>query len=124
MVNDVKARLQSLGYTVTDSDQYALEFAIEKTTWAIINACNVSAVPDGLRNIAVDMACGEFLSIKKATGQLPEDFDAEAAVKSIKEGDTQVTYAVGDMAAPFDWLVDYLTSQGKSQFVHYRRLSW
>lgn len=120
---DVKNRLKSLGYEVADGDRYAIDFAIEKVTWTIKNECNVTAIPDGLHNIAVDMVCGEFLSMKKGSGQLPE-FDVESAIKSIKEGDTQITYAVGDMASPVDWLINYLMNSGKPQFVTYRRFAW
>lgn len=123
MYEDVIARLQSLGYMVVDGDQYAVEFAIQKVTWTIRNECNVAEIPDGLHNIAVDMVCGEFLSIMKGSGRLSE-FDVENAIKSIKEGDTQVTYAVSDMANPFDWLINYLMNYGKSQFIAYRRFAW
>ena len=123
MYEDVIERLQSLGYTVVDGDRYGIEFAIQKVTWTIRNECNVAEIPDGLHNIAVDMVCGEFLSMMKGSGQLPE-FNVESAIKSIKEGDTQITYAVGDMANPLDWLINYLTSYGKPQFVTYRRLAW
>jgi|LSQX01.3.fsa_nt_gb hypothetical protein len=123
MYEDVIKRLQSLGYTVVDGDRYAIEFAIQRVTWTIRNECNVTEIPDGLHNIAVDMVCGEFLSMKKGSGQLL-DFDVESAIKSIKEGDTQITYAVSDMKNPLDWLINYLTNCGKSQFVAYRRLTW
>jgi len=123
MYEDVIARLQSLGYTVVESDQYAIEFAIQKVTWTIRNECNVAEIPDGLHNIAVDMVCGEFLSMMKGSGRLSE-FDVENAIKSIKEGDTQVTYAVSDMANPLDWLINYLMNYGKSQFITYRRFAW
>lgn len=120
---EVKDRLKALGYEVVDGDQCSIDFAMQKVEWTIQNACNVSAIPDGLHNIAVDMACGEFLSVKKGHGQLPE-FDVESAIKSIKEGDTQITYAVGDMANPVDWLLNYLMNYGKPQFITYRRLAW
>jgi hypothetical protein len=123
MYEDVITRLQSLGYTVVDGDRYAIEFAIQKVTWTIRNECNVAEIPDGLHNIAVDMVCGEFLSVMKGSGRLPE-FDVENAIKSIKEGDTQVTYAVSDMANPLNWLINYLMNYGKSQFITYRRFVW
>jgi hypothetical protein len=123
MYEDVIERLQSLGYTVVDGDRYAIEFAVQKVTWTIRNECNVAEIPDGLHSIAVDMVCGEFLSMKKGTGQLPE-FNVESAIKSIKEGDTQITYAVSDMANSLDWLINYLMNYGKSQFIKYRRFAW
>lgn len=123
MYEDVIERLQSLEYTVVDGDRYAIEFAVQKVTWTIRNECNVAEIPDGLHSIAVDMVCGEFLSMKKGTGQLPE-FNVESAIKSIKEGDTQITYAVSDTANSLDWLINYLMNYGKSQFIKYRRFAW
>lgn len=119
----VKDRLKSLGYEVTESDKYAIDFGIEKVEWAIKNHCNVEQVPEGLHHIVVDMACGEFLSVMKGCGKLP-NFDVEGAIKSVKEGDTQITYAVDDTANPLDLLIDYLMHYGKSEFFKYRRLVW
>lgn len=123
MREQVETRLNALGYAVTDSDRIALDFAIQKAEWTIQNACNVGTIPDGLLYVAVDMACGDFLSVKKNLGQLPE-FDAEAAIQSIKEGDTQITYAVGSGESPVDWLLNHLSNEGKSQLLRYRRLVW
>lgn len=123
MYEDVVQRLQSLGYTVLDTDQWLINFTIEKVTWTIKNECNVSSIPDGLHNIAVDMVCGEFLSAKKGSGQLTE-YDVEEVIKSIKEGDTTITYAIGDGAVTLDRLINYLINCGKSQFVTYRRFVW
>jgi hypothetical protein len=124
MQNDVTARLASLGYAVTEADAFALGFLIRKTENRILTDCNVSEIPEGLRNVAVDMVCGEFLFEKKQSGRLGEDFDAETAIKSIKEGDTQITYAVGDAANPVDRLINHLMNHGKPQLAGYRRFAW
>ena len=118
-------RLESFGYVADASDDFALLFAMAKVTDTIKNECNVSEIPDGLGQIAVDMVCGEFLAAKKGGGQLANtDLDVEAAIKTISEGDTSITYAVGDGGITLDWLINWLISYGKSQFVTYRRLAW
>lgn len=122
-VEAVKSRLKALGYEAGDDDISAIAFAIEKTQWEIKNECNIHSIPDGLRNAAIDMACGNFLRAKKESGRLL-DFNAEDAVKSIREGDTQITYAVEDGASAIDRLINYLTDAGKPQLVTYRRLVW
>lgn len=122
-VEDVKSRLKALGYEAGDGDIIAIEFAIEKMLWEIKNECNINLIPDGLHNAAVDMTCGNFLRAKKESGQLP-DFNADDAVKSIREGDTQITYAVEDGASAIDRLITFLSDAGKSQLVTYRRLVW
>ena len=59
-------RLEGFGYKLKAGDKAVLKFAVEKVTNTIKNECNVLTVPDGLINIAVDMAAGEFLGAKKA----------------------------------------------------------
>jgi len=127
MLDDVKKRLESFGYTVTDADAWVLDFIIQKVENQIKNECNVDAVPDGLHNIAVDMVVGEFLLNKKSRGQL-EGFDLEAAVKQIHEGDTSVTFAIGDGSKTpeerLDELILYLMNYGKGKFAAYRCIKW
>jgi hypothetical protein len=121
---DVVQRLASFGYTVDETvDTWVLNFCIDKVTNTILNLCNIDSIPDGLHQIAVDMVCGEFLSGKKGSGQL-DGIDAAGAIKSIKEGDTQITYAVSDDSITLDSLIDMLLNRGKSEFVRYRRLVW
>ncbi|MCM1227329.1 MAG: hypothetical protein NC320_07895 [Clostridium sp.] len=62
----VKERLKSFGYEPTEEDEFALAFAVQKVENTIKNDCSTTIVPDGLVNIAVDMAAGEFLTAKWA----------------------------------------------------------
>ena len=121
--DDVVKRLESLGYAAPPSDEWVLDFLIEKVTGVIKNECNIDAIPEGLHHTAVDMICGEFLFMKKGSGQL-EGFDVEAAVKQINEGDTAITYAVTDSSITLDGLIDFLMNSGKSRFVTFRRFLW
>ena len=65
MLEQVKERLQSFGYELQDGDETILAFCIGKVEATIKNDCNVSEIPEGLVYIAIDMACGEFLTAKK-----------------------------------------------------------
>ena len=65
MLDDVKKRLESFGYIVTDADAWVLDFIIKKVENHIKNQCNTSTVPEGLYEIAVDMAVGEFYLVKR-----------------------------------------------------------
>ena len=123
MQEDVVERLKSFGCELEPGDQTALLFAVDKTVDTIRNECNVGEIPDGLRLIAVDIACGEFLLAKKRSGQL-SGFDVENAVKQIKSGDTTVTYAIADGPAAVDGLIDWLINAGRSQFAAFRRFAW
>jgi len=54
MIENVKKRLEALGFTVTDD--WVLSFVCGKVENHIKNSCNVPAVPEGLREVAVDLA--------------------------------------------------------------------
>lgn len=127
MLEDVTARLTSFGYEVTAGDSWGLDFIIQKVENHIKNDCNVDAVPEGLHNIAVDMVVGEFLLSKKSTGQLT-GFNLDAAIKQIQEGDTSVTFAIGEGDSTpekrLDVLISYLMNYGKDDFASYRCFKW
>ena len=51
----------------------------------------------------------------------------DVALKSVKEGDTQVEYAIDSSSTPdakFDSFVNYLIEHGEKDFVTYRDFSW
>ena len=127
MLEDVKQRLSSFGYEVIEDDTWVLEFIIQKVENYIKSNCNIDAIPEGLHQIAVDMSVGEFLLGKKSTGQLT-GFDMEAAIKQIQEGDTSVTFAIGDGSKTpeerLDNLISHLLNYGKGSFASYRCIKW
>jgi len=127
MLEDVTKRLESFGYEVTEADNWMIEFLIQKIENSIKADCNINTIPEELHEIAVDMVVGEFLLNKKSRGQL-EGFDLEAAVKQIHEGDTSVTFALGDGSKTpeerLDELILYLMNYGKGKFAAYRCIKW
>jgi hypothetical protein len=127
MLEDVTKRLESFGYEVTEADNWMIEFLIQKIENSIKADCNINTIPEELHEIAVDMVVGEFLLNKKSRGQL-EGFDLEAAVKQIHEGDTSVTFAIGDGSKTpeerLDELILYLMNYGKGKFAAYRCIKW
>lgn len=129
MLERIKERLQSMGYAVKDSDDMAINFAMQKVENTIKNDCNISAIPDGLMNIAIDMVVGEFLMSKKTFA--PNDllnFNLDAAIKQIQEGDTNISFAVGEGSKTdeqrLDSFIDYLLNYGRNEFITYRRFRW
>ena len=125
---DAKQFLSAINFKFTDSDTWMLNFCIEKVTNTIKNECNISQIPDGLYYIAVQMIVGEFLMAKKNSGQTDgfESIDFSAVAKQIQEGDTNITFAVGDASLTpeqrIDTLIGFLLNNRKSQFVTYRCL--
>lgn len=129
MLDRIKERLQSLGYTVKDSDDIAINFAMQKVENTIKNDCNISAIPDGLMNIAIDMAVGEFLMSKKTFA--PNDLlslNLDSAIKQIQEGDINIAFSVGEGSKTdeqrLDSFINYLLTYGRGEFNTYRRFKW
>lgn len=124
---DVLNRLESLGYTLKESDDWMISFAAQKVENTIKNECNVTLIPDGLNNVAVDMICGEFLYSLKNSGKL-EGFNLDAVLKSVQAGDTKVDFAVGQGSKTpeqrLDALLSYLITYGKGEFACYRKIRW
>ena len=129
MLDMVKERLQSFGYEIQDGDEIILNFSIQKVENTIKNDCNVSSVPDGLVNIAVDMAVGEFLTAKKTFS--PDSIaglDLDFAVKQIQTGDTNTVFATGEGSLTAEQrlnnFLNYLLTYGRDQFSCYRKIRW
>lgn len=129
MLEMVKERLKSLGYEIQNDDSVILNFCIQKVENTIKNDCNLSSIPDGLMNIAVDMAVGEFLASKKTFS--PESIsgiDLDLAVKQIQTGDTNVAFSVGEGSLTaeqrLDAFIDHLKNYGRDEFSCYRKIRW
>ncbi|MER2000105.1 MAG: hypothetical protein ABS882_10030 [Lysinibacillus sp.] len=131
MITEVLLRLGALGVTVsndpTSTDMYLLKFAVNKTTDHIKNQTNLSALPEGLTHVAIDMAVGEFLYAKKSMGLLDmSSLDFSTAAKRVKDGDTDVEFLVDAKSTPeanFNAFLNYL-QHNETDFVKYRVLSW
>ena len=126
MREDVVALLDAFG-VMGAADDPLLDFIISTVTERIKNETNQPAIPEGLNRLAVEMVAGQYLSLKKGSGQL-EGFDLEAAVKQIQEGDTNTVFAIGEgNTTPeqrLDALINYLMNGRTREFIRYRRLVW
>lgn len=118
-------RLASFGYIVTDDDTWVIGFCKDMVENHIKNTCNITSIPEGLVEIAVDRVCGEFLFVKKQTGQLDTTFNIEMAVKSVQAGDTNVSFETTQSPETrFDTLTSYLQSRGEGDLISYRKIRW
>lgn len=127
MREDVLAMLAALGVTGA-ADDPLVELVLNNVQWRIKNLSNLSEIPEGLESLAVSMTVGEYLNMKKGSGQL-EGFDLdEAAVKSLQEGDTNITFAIGEGSSTpeqrLNSLIDYLINGRIGEIYRYRRLVW
>lgn len=126
---DVVLRLSHLGYAVTDEDKSAIDYTIADTESYVKLFCNIETIPESIHHKLVNRVCGVFLMFKKNMGLLNDtNFNFELAEKSIKLGDTSVTYAIGegDMTpeARFDEAINALMRDFDKNLVLFRRLVW
>ena len=120
-------RLEQLGYNATESDFSQIDYELEMTLDYVKNYCNITTIPEILNLRIIDKVCGSFLYYKKNSGSL-EGFNYDAVIKSIKEGDTTLTYAVGQGEDTpenrFDTFVKSLERGFDKWITPHRRLRW
>ena len=123
-MDEARASLEALGL---EADEALLEVCWRRVEERILNECNLSKVPEGLRHCAAGMTLAEYLAYLRLTGGLEETaLHVEPLMKQLQEGDTSVTWQL-DGAATKDQLLDRLIDglRGQAgQLVRYRRLQW
>lgn len=125
--DNIVDRLKQLGYTAAAEDDKAIQFELTKILNYVKNYCNITNIPEILDPRIVDRVCSEFLFYKKNSGSL-EGFNYDTVIKSIKEGDTTLTYAVGQGEDTpenrFDSFVKRLERGFDKWITPHRRLRW
>lgn len=126
-IDQVKRRLRHLGYEPTMEDNDHLEFELNKIQNYVKNYCNITEIPEIVDPRIIDRVCSDFLYFKKNSGSLA-GFNYEAVIKSIKEGDTTLTYAVGQGEDTpenrFDSFVKQLERGFDKWITPHRRVRW
>ena len=126
MRDQVISMLTALGVTGAATDPM-LDILLQNVQQRILNKTNQSVIPEGLESVAVYMAVGEYLNMKKTVGQLT-GFDLDAAIKQIQEGDTNTVFAIGEGSLTpeqrLNGLIDYLINGRSDELYRYRKLVW
>ena len=122
----VVIRLVSFGCKPVLTDAGSIAFSIQKSVNHVLNEINHKTIPDGLIEITVDMACGEFLNVKMLSGQLDMgSLDLTGIVNSIKEGDTQITFGNGSSdEEKVNSLINWLMNGRGCDFLCFRKMRW
>lgn len=126
-LNDVIQLLISLGYTIAEGDWWLLGFCVQKVEQEIKNTCNTTSVPEELYQAAKGLIVAEFLTAKKAKGEINgESLIFEPMLKEIQEGDTKQTFAVDKSTSAEQRLDSFIARmmQGKKELIRYRKLVW
>lgn len=126
MRDQVISMLTALGVTGATTDPL-LDILLQTVQQRILNKTNQSVIPEGLESVAVYMAVGEYLNMKKTVGQLT-GFDLDATIKQIQEGDTNTVFAIGEGSLTpeqrLNGLIDYLINGRSDELYRYRKLVW
>lgn len=126
MRDQVISMLTALGVTGATTDPL-LDILLQNVQQRILNKTNQSVIPEGLESVAVYMAVGEYLNMKKTVGQLT-GFDLDAAIKQVQEGDTNTVFAIGEGSLTpeqrLNGLIDYLINGRSDELYRYRKLVW
>lgn len=120
--------LEALGVQIATGDAL-LGMVIREVEQRLKNLSNQTELPEGLEPMAIRMVVGEYLSALKGAGLLDvPTIDLEAAEKQIKEGDTQITYSVGEGTLTpeqrLNTLIAAMVAVDMAEIYRYRRLVW
>lgn len=118
----VIARLLQLGYNYTEKDNDLIAYSIEYVERYIKNFCNINEIPTTAEYIECDMVCGEFLYLKKSTGQLT-DYNLTESVGSVKLGDMSVSFNGMSQEQQLDVLISGLRNKD-GDLICFRVLRW
>lgn len=126
LTESVLKRLDSFGCTPTENDAFTIGFSMQKIENSIKNDCNVSEIPEGLVNIAVDMVCGEVLSVKYRTGSLElSSLDLDGALASVNVGGASVSFDKNTSDdGKLNILIQFLMNYGRGEFACYRKIKF
>lgn len=120
-------RLEQLGYIASETDYDHIDFELKKVTNYTLNYCHITKIPEIVEPQLIDRVCSYFLYFKKNSGEL-KNFNYDAVIKEIKEGDTTIKYAVGQGEDTpenrFDAFVRKLELAYDKWITPYRRLQW
>lgn len=124
LLEDVKKRLNNLGFETSEADDATLAFLISKISQTVKNECNVEEVPDELKYRLIDWVCGEFLQTQFDLGKIDIENIDLTGITSIKEGDTTVSFGADSSGtSKFHDLINTLLA-GKAEILCFRKLRW
>ncbi len=126
-MNPITEKLSLMGISIPIEHQEVLSFLKLEVEESLQNLCNIEEIPEKAKSIISDMVMGKYLSFLKNAGKL-EGFDLEAAVKTIQEGDTSVSFALGEGSLTpeqrLDNLIQYLLYGRKGELICFRKIRW
>ena len=125
-IEAVPERLKSFGITLTEDDAWLVAFSINCVVGSICNECNVDEVPEELFHVAVDMACGEYMTTARNMNKLNmDDINLDGIITQIKEGDTSITFdASASDEQKLTLFINHLLNGRRCELLCYRKMRW
>lgn len=119
-LDTVKMLIQAAtGYEVQAADDMLLRYLLQSEERAVLDDCNLDALPAELEPVVEERTAGKFLQLKKGT-VLSED-DA-SVVTRVEEGDTTVQFEGTSAESRLDSLIaSWLRER---DLACYRKLRW
>lgn len=123
-MDEVKKVLNKIG--VDEVDDYLLELSFNFKKRELLNFLNTDKVPERLEYLLLKMAVCDYLSFSYSNKLLPEKFNFSKAVKSIKEGDTQVDFSTKALSdeEKFAGYINDLKTSWMVEAVGERKIRW
>lgn len=123
MKAEIMALIESLGYTILETDDALIDFFMRKVDSDIKSYTNQSVMPEAMHEDYVLAVCGEFLSLKKNSGEWETSAVSSDSIKSITEGDTTVTYASADNTSSVEIMLKKMTDW-EQKALCFRKMVW
>lgn len=115
--------LEAMSFELEESDRTLVSYILENVKRAVLNYCNLRELPEELEPAVINATCAEYIRAWKNTGKM-NGKTAETVVKSVQEGDTNITFAEDE--APGKKLDRLISSMelNYSKLTGFRRLRW
>lgn len=119
----VLSRLDGLGFSPESHHVFTIGFAIIKTFVNLNCSCNLSAFPQELIPVLVDLSTADVLSSINACSHFQTYFDDDTPIKSVAIGDTSVSFDYSSCES-VDNFINALICNSKEAIVCFRKLRW
>jgi hypothetical protein len=124
ITEQIRLRLESLGYHLKDNDSFLIAFEYLQLNNQVLVQTNLTETPNELFFPMVDLVSFEFLNIRRLNGKL-EGFDFEALTKQVKEGDKSITFEPGTTPEErFKKIVHDKRKEFKNLMMLFRKMVW
>ena len=121
MKDEVARRLAFFGYEChSAADDIKIDVCVNIAEQAIKSICNIEKIPEALRHVQIDMACGHFFKMEQPSLKPAGD----GIIKSIQEGDTAIAFDTSKKDLSLNDFADILINSHKDALAAHRRIKW